>query len=393
MKGLASRVKRIKPPATLAITTRAKALKAQGVDVISFGAGEPDFDTPEHIKEAAVQALREGFTKYTAATGIDELKEAICKKLQRENGLCYSPEEVVVTCGGKQALYNLAMALFEEGDEVLIPAPYWVSYPAIVALAGAEPVIVETYEEEGFKVHPEALEEAIGPRTKAIIVNSPCNPSGTVYSKEELEALAEVALRHDLWIVSDEVYEHIVFDGLEHVSIASLSPEIKRRTVVVNSLSKTYSMTGWRVGFAAGPKEVITAMGKVQGQSTTNPTSFAQKGAVAALRGPQDEVARMREEYQRRRDLIWSLITSIAGVTCFKPMGAFYIFPNFKAYLGGKLRNCTELGAYLLEEAKVAVVPGVEFGKEGYIRLSFPVGLETIQEGIRRIAEALKEVA
>ncbi len=393
MKGLAGRVKRIKPSATLAITARAKALRAQGVDVISFGAGEPDFDTPEHIKDAAIRALEGGFTKYTPATGIEELKEAICEKFERENGLSYSPEEVIVTCGGKQALYNIAMALFEEGDEVLVPAPYWVSYPAMIRLAEAEPVIVQTHEEEGFKLSPEALEDAITPKAKALIINSPSNPAGTAYTKEELEALVEVALRHDLWIISDEVYEHIVYDGFKHVSVASLAPEVKERTIVVNALSKTYSMTGWRMGYAAGPKEVIAAMGKVQSQSTSNPTSFAQKGAVAALRGPQGEVAKMREEYQRRRDLIWQLLTSIEGVSCFKPLGAFYVFPSFKAYLGGKVKDSTELGAYLLEEAQVAVVPGVEFGKEGYLRLSFPVSPELIEEGVRRIAEAVRGLA
>jgi len=393
MKGLAGRVKRIKPSATLAITARAKALRAQGVDVISFGAGEPDFDTPEHIKDAAIRALEGGFTKYTPATGIEELKEAICEKFERENGLSYSPEEVIVTCGGKQALYNIAMALFEEGDEVLVPAPYWVSYPAMIRLAEAEPVIVQTHEEEGFKLSPEALEDAITPKAKALIINSPSNPAGTAYTREELEALVEVALRHDLWIISDEVYEHIVYDGFKHVSVASLAPEVKERTIVVNALSKTYSMTGWRMGYAAGPKEVIAAMGKVQSQSTSNPTSFAQKGAVAALRGPQGEVAKMREEYQRRRDLIWQLLTSIEGVSCFKPLGAFYVFPSFKAYLGGKVKDSTELGAYLLEEAQVAVVPGVEFGKEGYLRLSFPVSPELIEEGVRRIAEAVRGLA
>ncbi|RLB00762.1 MAG: aspartate aminotransferase, partial [Deltaproteobacteria bacterium] len=233
MRGFAKRIQGIKPPATLAISARAKALMAKGVDVISFGAGEPDFDTPDHIKEAAIKALREGFTKYTPATGIEELKEAICEKFERDNGLSYSPEEVIVTCGGKQALYNLAMALFEEGDEVIVPAPYWVSYPAMIRLAGAEPVIVETSEEEGFKMRPEALEEAVTERTKAVIINSPSNPCGAVYGREDLEAIAEVALRHDLWIISDEVYEHILYDGLKHVSIASLSPELKERTIVV----------------------------------------------------------------------------------------------------------------------------------------------------------------
>ena len=397
MEGLSQRVRQVKPSPTLAITAKAKAMKAQGIDVISFGAGEPDFDTPPHIKEAAVKALGEGFTKYTPSTGIEELKEAICEKFLRENDLRYSPEEVIVTCGGKGALYNLAQALFEEGDEVLIPAPYWVSYPAIVLLAGAKPVVIQTEEEEGFKLRPEALKEAITPRSKALILNSPSNPTGSAYSKEELEALAQVALEAGLYIVSDEIYEHIVYDGFHHTSIASLGEEVKGRTIVVNGFSKTYSMTGWRLGYAAGPKEIIAAMGRVQSQSVSNPTSFAQKGGVAALRGPQDEVRRMAEEYQRRRDLIWGLVTSIEGVSCFKPQGAFYVFPNFRAYLGrswkGKrLESSSDLTAFLLEEARVAVVPGGEFGKEGYLRLSYPIAPASIEEGIRRIKEALREL-
>jgi len=392
MKGLAERVKRVKPSATLAITAKAKAMRSQGIDVISFGAGEPDFDTPSHIKDEAVKALREGFTKYTPATGIDELKEAICEKLLRENHLAYNKEEVIVTCGGKQALYNLAMALFDPGDEVIIPSPYWVSYPAMVLLAGGTPVFVETEEEEGFKLSIDRLREKIGPRTKAIIINSPSNPTGTAYTRGELEGIAEVALKEDLYLISDEVYEHIVYDGFKPTSIASLSEEVKERTIVINALSKTYSMTGWRLGFAAGPKEIIAAMGKIQSQSTSNPTSFAQRGGVAALRGPQGEVERMQKEYERRRDLIWELVTSIEGVTCYKPMGAFYLFPNFKSYLGGKVKDSAALGAYLLDEARVAVVPGVEFGKEGYLRLSFPIAQEVIKEGVERIREALQRL-
>jgi len=392
MRGLSSRVKKVKPSPTLAITARARAMKAEGVDVISFAAGEPDFDTPEHVKEGAIRALKEGFTKYTPSSGIPELKEAICEKLERENGLSYTPQEVIVTCGGKQALYNLAMALFEEGDEVIIPAPYWVSYPAMVLLAGAEPVILETEESEGFRITPEALRSAITPRTKALILNTPSNPSGTAYTKDELEGIAEVALEHDLWIISDEVYEHIVFDGFKHLSIATLSPEIKERTIVVNALSKTYSMTGWRIGFAAGPGEVISAMDTIQSQSTSNPTSFAQRGALEALRGPQQCVREMREEYQRRRDLLYELILSIPGISCFKPKGAFYLFPNFGAYIGDRFKDDGELCTFLLEEAHVATVPGSEFGKPGYIRLSFSLSPESLREGVLRIKEALSRV-
>ncbi|RLA84825.1 MAG: aspartate aminotransferase [Deltaproteobacteria bacterium] len=392
MRGLSSRVKKVKPSPTLAITARARAMKAKGVDVISLAAGEPDFDTPEHVKEGAIRALKEGFTKYTPSSGIPELKEAICEKLERENGLSYTPQEVIVTCGGKQALYNIALALFEEGDEVIIPAPYWVSYPAMVLLAGAEPVILETEESEGFRLTPEALRSAITARTKALILNTPSNPSGTAYTKDELEGIAEVALEHDLWIISDEVYEHIVFDGFKHLSIATLSPEVKERTIVVNALSKTYSMTGWRIGFAAGPREVIAAMDTIQSQSTSNPTSFAQRGALEALRGPQQCVKEMREEYQRRRDLLYELILSIPGISCFKPKGAFYLFPNFGAYIGDRFKDDGELCAFLLEEAHVATVPGSEFGKPGYLRLSFPLSPESLRKGAERIREALSRV-
>lgn len=392
MKELARRVKKVKPSPTLAITAKAKAMRAQGIDVVNFAAGEPDFDTPEPIKEAAIKALREGFTKYTPSSGIPELKEAICEKLQRDNDLHYTPQEVIVTCGGKQALYNAFMAILDEGDEVIIPAPYWVSYPAMALLAGAEPVIVQTEEAEGFKLDPDALRKAITPRTKAIVLNSPSNPAGTAYSKGELEALAQVVLEHDLWIISDEVYEKIVFDGFRHCSIASLGEEVKARTIVVNALSKTYSMTGWRMGFAAGPKEVIAAMDVIQSQSTSNPTSFAQKGALAALRGPQDFVLDLQREYQRRRDLLYDLLCSIPGVTCYKPQGAFYLFPNFAPYIGERFKDDAELCAFLLEEAHVATVPGSEFGKPGYLRLSFPLPPETLKEGAERIRRALEGV-
>lgn len=391
---LSQRVQTVKPSPTLAITAKAKAMRAQGVDVISFGAGEPDYDTPQHIKDAAIKALQEGFTKYTPAGGIDELKEAIVEKLQRENKVQYHKEQILVSCGGKHAIYNLAQALLDDGDEVIVPAPFWVSYPPIVTLAGGTPVIVTTSEEEGFKLLPEALEEAITPRTKAVIINSPSNPTGSAYTRSELEKLAEVALRHKISIISDEIYEKIVYDGFEHVSIASLGKEVQDITILVNGVSKTYSMTGWRIGYAAGPREVIEPMTNIQSQSTSNPTSFAQKGALDALRGGQEEVSIMVEEYQRRRDLIWKALTSIEGVSCHKPQGAFYAFPNVGAYLGKglqgtRIEDSAHLTDYLLDEARVAVVPGAEFGAEGYLRLSYPIAPEVIQEGVKRITEAL----
>jgi len=363
-------------------------------NVISLGIGEPDFDTPQHIKDAAIAALQEGFTKYTPAGGIDELKEAICAKLQRDNGVQYQKEHILVSCGGKHSFYNMAQAFIDEGDEVIIPAPYWVSYPPMVELAGGKPVIVSTSEEEGFKLAPDALEKAITSKTKAVVINSPSNPTGSAYSRKELEGLAEVALKHKIYIISDEIYEKIVYDGFEHVSIASLGDEIKDITIILNGVSKTYSMTGWRIGYTAGPKELIAAMNNIQSQSTSNPTSFAQKGALEALQGSQEEVKVMVEEYQRRRDLICDALTAIDGITCYKPQGAFYCFPNVGAYLGKKnkgerITDTSHLTNYLMDEARVAVVPGVEFGAEGFLRLSYPIASEVITEGIARIKEAL----
>lgn len=391
---LSKRAQMVKPSPTLAITAKAKAMRAQGIDVISFGAGEPDFDTPQHIKAAAISALQEGFTKYTPVGGTDELKEAICAKLQRDNKVRYQREHILVSCGGKHSFYNVAQALIDHGDEVIIPAPFWVSYPPMVELAGGKPVIVPTSEEEGFKLRPDVLEGAITPKTKAVVINTPSNPTGAAYSRAELEGLAEVALKNNISIISDEIYEKIVYDGFEHVSIASLGKEVQAITIIVNGVSKTYAMTGWRIGYTAGPQELIAAMNRLQGQSTSNPTSFAQKGAFEALQGSQAEVSTMVAEYQRRRDLSWKAITSIEGISCYKPQGAFYCFPNVGAYLGvghkGKqIKDTAQLTDYLLDEARVAVVPGVEFGAEGYLRLSYPIAPEVIKEGIQRIKEAL----
>ncbi len=396
---LAKRVSLIKPSPTLAITAKAKAMKAEGIDVVGFGAGEPDFDTPENIKEAAIRALKEGFTKYTPVPGIDELKEAIIEKTEKEQGLKYDKSEVIVSCGAKHSLYNIAMALFEEGDEVIVPAPYWVTYPDQVVLSGAKPVFIYTKEENEFKVLPEELEEVITDKTKAIILNYPSNPTGATYTKEELEALAEVILRKNpnMWIISDEVYEKIIYDGRTHVSIATVSPEIKERTLLVNAVSKTYSMTGWRIGWVCGNKEVVAAMSKLQSQSTSNPTSIAQKAAVEALKGPQDKVYEMVKAFDERRRYIVERLNSIEGVSCFKPHGSFYVFPNFsgvygKSYNGKVIENSMDFAAYLLDEFKVAIVPGIAFGDDNCARLSYATSMENIKKGLDRIEEAISKL-
>lgn len=393
----AKRTELLKPSPTLAITAKANALKAQGVDIVGFGAGEPDFDTPEHIKEAAIEAMRKGFTKYTPVGGINELKDAIIEKTLSDFGLKYDRGEVIVSVGAKHSLYNIAMALFEEGDEVIVPAPYWVSYIDQINLTGAKPVVIETREEDEFKVKPEQLEEAINERTKAIILNYPSNPTGSTYTKEELERLAEVILKKNpnMWIISDEVYEKIVFDGRKHVSIASISPEIKERTLHVNAVSKTYSMTGWRIGWVCGNKEVVRVMTDLQSQSTSNPTSIAQWAAVAALRGPQDRVFEMVRAFEERRNYIVSRLNSIPGVTCFNPHGAFYVFPNFsrcygKRYKDRVINNSLDFAAYLLEEFNVAIVPGEAFGDDKCARLSFATSMENIKKGLDRIEEAIR---
>jgi len=394
MSVLSSRAKRLKPSPTLAINARAKSMQAQGIHVISFGAGEPDFDTPRNIKDAAVRAIEQGFTKYTPVGGTEDLKDAIIKKFQRDNGLTYKRSEVLASCGGKHSFYNLAQAVFDEGDEVIVPAPYWVSYPPMVALAGATPVIVETKEENGFKLSMEDLKKALTPKTKALVINSPSNPTGSAYSKKELEEIAELAVSKNFFVISDEIYEKIVYDGFKVVSIASLSEEIRKRTVIVHGVAKTYAMTGWRIGYAAGTEEIISAMSNIQSQSTSNPTSIAQKASVEALAGPQEEVAKMVTAFEERRNYIVDRLNKIPGVSCFKPVGAFYVFPNFSSYYGksfqGKrISNSTELTDYLLEVARVAVVPGVEFGADPFIRLSYATSMEDIKEGLTRIEQSL----
>ncbi len=394
---ITERTKKVKPSPTLAVDSRAKELRAKGMDVVNFGVGEPDFDTPEHIKEAAIKAIRDGFTKYTPVGGIDELKEAIIEKLERDNGLLYSKENIIVSCGAKHSLYNIAQVLFGPEDEVIIPAPYWVSYPDQVLLNDAKPVIVDTREEDDFMLRAEALKEKITPRTKAVILNSPSNPTGFIYTEKMLKETAEIALKNNFYIISDEIYEKLIYDGERHISIASLSEEIKNKTIVVNGLSKSYAMTGWRIGYAAGPADIIKAMTKVQSQSTSNPTSIAQKAAVAALRGPQDCVEQMRQEFEKRRNYLIRELNSISGISCKMPKGAFYAFPTVKDLFGKKADNVQinssmDLSIYLLEKAMVALVPGSAFGAEGYVRVSYATSMENLSKGIERIRNALEEL-
>jgi len=391
---LADRMKTLAPSPTLAMQAKAKAMRAQGIDVISFGAGEPDFDTPARIKSAAIRAIETGQTKYTEVGGIPELRAAVCHKFKRDNGLDYAPDEVTVSCGAKHTLYNIVMALINPGDEVLIPSPYWVSYPEQVRLLGAVPVPVVTQEATGFDLDPAALRRAVTPRTRMVVLDSPGNPTGTVFSPEGLAAVAKLAVERDLWIVSDECYESLTYEG-RHVSIASLSSEVKARTIVVNTCSKAYAMTGWRIGYAAGPRPVIRAMTDVQSQVTSNPTSVAQWAAVEALGGPQDEVAKMAGEFDRRRRVIIEALNAIPGITCVMPKGAFYAFPNVSGLFGkrakaGVLRGSADVCAFLLDEARIATVASVDFGSDAHIRLSYATGLDTIQEGLRRMATAVR---
>ena len=391
---LSQRAKAIKPSPTLAIDAKAKALKAQGVDVIGFGVGEPDFDTPQNIKDAGIKAIEMGFTKYCPVGGTDDLKDAIIEKLKKDNGLSYERGEIIVSCGAKHSLYNIAMTVLEKGDEVIIPAPYWVSYPDIVALADAKPVIVNTSEKNGFKMTAEKFRKAITPKTKAVIINSPSNPTGSSYSRKELEGIAEVAVEKKVLIISDDIYEKLVYEGFKFISIASIGKEVKDLTIVVNGVSKAYAMTGWRIGYAAGAKEIVTAMTNIQSQSTSNPTSIAMKASTEALNGPQDAVDAMVNEFDKRRVYMVDRLNKINGMTCLRPNGAFYAFPNVTGLLGksfnGKLiETSSEMATLLLDEVKVALVPGSAFGAEGFLRLSYATSMEKIKEGIDRVEKAV----
>jgi aspartate aminotransferase len=393
--GLSKRACSIEESLTLALTEKVAQLKARGVDIISFGAGEPDFDTPAHIKRAAEEALAKGFTKYTSSSGILPLRKAVAKKLERENGLAYDAAQVLISCGAKQSIYNVIQAVLDEGDECVIAAPYWVSYPEMVKTAGARPVIVETREEDGFKLRPEALAAAIRPRTKLFIHCSPSNPTGIVYSEAEQRALAEVIVDTGILCLSDEVYEKLVFDGARHVSLAQCGPEAKERTVVVNSFSKTYAMTGWRIGYAAGPKDILDGCARIQSQSTSNPNSIAQYAAIAALEGPAATIEEMRAEYEKRRDVIVRRLRALPGVDCVVPEGAFYAFPKVSGFFGRRhngaaLKDSVSLAEALLDGARISVVPGAGFGGPEYVRLSYATSMRNITEGMDRFEAFVK---
>jgi aspartate aminotransferase len=395
---LAQRVGRISPSPTLRITAEAKAMAARGVDVIDFASGEPDLDTPLPVKDAGIAAIRSGFTKYTAAGGIDELKQAVIDKLRRDQGLSYEKSQVLISSGAKHSLYNLAQAFIEAGDEVIIPAPYWVSYPDQVLLNDGTPVLVPTEEAMGFQLTGALLERHVTPRTKAVIVNSPGNPTGAAYDRKTLEGIAEVALRHGLLIISDEIYEKLLYDGLTHVSIASLGPKVQARTVVVNGVSKAYAMTGWRIGYAAGPKDLIAAMTTVQSQSTSNPTSISQKAAVAALNEGDAFIKEMVAEFDQRRRYMVERLNKIQGIQCAMPKGAFYAFPHVGRLIGrrspdGPLASATALAGYLLKEARTALVPGEAFGAPEYLRFSYATGMQNIVAGLDRIDDAIRRLS
>jgi len=387
---LSSRALSISPSATLAIDAKAKQMQNEGVDVITFGVGEPDFDTPEFIKESAMKALRAGVTKYPPAPGFQDIREAVCKRLLMDHNLSYRPGQIVITCGAKHGLYNIFQVLLEPGDEVILPAPYWVSYSEQVKLAGGVVVPIMTTAAKEFHLQPEDFAAVITPRTRAVVINSPNNPTGAVYSRDELAALADIAVRHDLTIISDEIYEHLIYDGLKPVSVPALGPEVAARTLIVNGVSKTYAMTGWRIGYIAGEETVIKAIGDLQSHSA-NATSFCQKASVEALLGPQEEVEAMRREFQRRRDHMVTLVRAIPGLSCLKPQGAFYVFVDMSDLVGrvvGKesIRDDGHFARILLEEARVAVVPGAGFGAPNYFRLSYAANMEKITEGLARIA-------
>lgn len=378
---ISQRAASLTPSLTLAIDAKAKAMKAAGEDVVGFGAGEPDFDTPQHIKDAAAQALAQGFTKYTPAAGIPELRQAIADKHQRENGLSYKPGQIIVSCGGKHSCFNVIFATCQDGDEVIIPSPYWLSYPEMVKLAGARPVILPTSDATEFKISPAQLRAAITPRTRLVILNSPSNPTGAVYTPAEVKALGDVCVEKGVLIMSDEIYEHLLYDGAAVKSVASFSTAHQEQTIIVHGFAKAWSMTGWRLGWCAAPEPIAKAINAIQSHSTSNPTSFAQKGAVAALTGPQDHLPRWRTEFARRRAYALEQLQTIPGLTCVKPHGAFYLFPN----IAGTGLKSSDFCAQLLEQEKVAAVPGIAFGADDYIRLSYATSLANLEKGLARI--------
>ncbi|MBF8272892.1 MAG: L-aspartate aminotransferase apoenzyme [Magnetococcales bacterium] len=396
---LSQRIQKVKPSATLQITAKAKELRAQGKNVIGLGAGEPDFDTPDHIKQAAITALREGFTKYTPVDGIPELKKAIVAKMLRDNNLTYNLDEILVTSGGKQAFFSMALALLNQGDEVIIPAPYWVSYPDMTLVADGHPVIVDTQESDGFKLRPEQLKAAITPKTRFVVINSPSNPTGAAYSVDEMAKIAEV-LRPlpNVWVISDDIYEQIVYDGFHNNNIVQVAPFLKDRTILLNGVSKTYSMTGWRIGYAAGPRDAIKAIAKIQEQSTSCATSIAQKAAAAAISGDQSCVQPMIQAFRERRDFIVHALNAIPGIHCNKPEGAFYVFPSVAGLMGKKtpkgklIQNSADLADHLLNDHEVALVPGSAFGKDPFVRISFAISMDDIKTAMTRIEQAAREL-
>ena len=385
---LSSHAVQLTPSLTLAIDSKAKAMRAEGIDVCGFGAGEPDFDTPEHIKEAAIKALQEGFTKYTPSAGLPELRTAISEKYAKDNNLDYKPSQIIVSNGAKQSCYNAILACCEPGDEVIIPAPYWLSYPDMVKLVGAEPVIVETKASNAYKMTAEEFENAMTPRTKMVVINSPGNPTGSVYTREELEALVEVALTEDIFILSDEIYEKLIYDDASHVSVASLSKEAYDLTVTVNGFSKAYAMTGWRLGYLGAPEEIAKVIDSLQSHSTSGPNSFAQKGAVAALKGSQQCVTDMREEFNVRREYMYERLSAIPNLSTVKPLGAFYMLADISKFG----LSSTNFADRLLSKAEVAVVPGIAFGDDKTVRLSYATDLETIKTGLDRIEQFCRTI-
>ena len=394
---LSKLAKNLKPSATLAITAKAKDLKSKGIDIIGFGAGEPDFDTPNNIKSAAKDSIDSGFTKYTAASGIIELKEAIRERISIDYGLSYENKEILVGSGAKHVLYNLYNVLIDEGDEVLIPAPYWVSYPEQVKISGGSPIILHTNQEDGFKITKKQNESRCNENTKILVLNYPSNPTGSTYNYDELSQIAEICKEKNLIVISDEIYDKIIYSNEKHISFPQLSEDAKNRTILVNGVSKTYSMTGWRIGYAAGNSEVISAMNNLSGQSTSNPTSISQKAAIEAFSGNQGKVVEMLGEFEIRKEYISSFLNEIEGVECFVPKGAFYVFPDIsyyfgKSFKGKEIRNSIEFTDFLLDHAKVAVVPGIEFGSDKHIRISYATSMNDIKEGTKRIKESLQDL-
>ena len=387
MSIVSNSLKRIKPSPTIAVTSKAREMRAAGKDVIGLGAGEPDFDTPDNIKEAAIQAIKKGDTKYTAVDGTPALKKAIKEKFSRENNLTYELDQISVGTGGKQVLYNAFMATLNPGDEVIIPAPYWVSYPDMVLLAGGKPKIVKCSEKNEFKITPAELKKAIGKKTKWLIINSPSNPTGSCYTREEIQELSKILIKNKkVFILSDDIYEHITYDGFEFFTIAQIK-SLKDRVLTMNGVSKSYSMTGWRIGYGAGPKDIIKAMAKIQSQSTTNPSSISQAAAVEALNGTQDFIKTRSESFKERRDFVVENLNNIEGLSCLKPNGAFYVFPNCKKLLGKqtKLKTDKDFVEKLLEKALVAVVQGSAFGLDGYFRISYATSMDNLKKALERI--------